>query len=189
MRSDAAPVGSAMIRIAPARPEDARANREVVYRTWLATYPNADLGITVEDIVHRFRDVFSAPSIEAFARRLAEPPANEIRLDAWRDDTLVGVCRVLTGPERLTLQMISVLPEHQRLGIGRALWREAVRSAGPRPEAIVHVASYNARAIAFYESLGFADTGKRWDSDLGFPSGALLPEMEMMARFAIGRAG
>ncbi|MCC6735066.1 MAG: GNAT family N-acetyltransferase [Bauldia sp.] len=172
-----------MIRIAPSHPDDVRASREVVYRTWLATYPNLERGISVEDIAHHFRDVFSEPSIAAFARRLAEPHPDEIRLDAWRDDTLVGVCRVLTSLERLKLQMIYVLPEHQRLGIGRALWQEALRSTGPRPEAIVHVASYNARAIAFYESLGFVDTGKRWESDLGFLSGALLPEMEMVARF------
>lgn len=132
------------------------------------------------------RDAFSEPAIAAVASHLAQPNPDQIRLHAWRDEVLVGVCMVLTSPGRLKLQVIYVLPEHHRLGVGRALWREAVRLAGWRPEAIVQVATYNARAIAFYESLGFADTGKRWESDLGFPSGALLPEMEMMARFPGG---
>ena len=43
---------------------------------------------------------------------------------AWEADALVGVCRVLSDDASiLYVQDILVDPDHQRRGIGRALWR------------------------------------------------------------------
>jgi ribosomal protein S18 acetylase RimI-like enzyme len=175
-----------MIRIARQDPADARAIWDVHYRTWLATYPNAAVGITAEDIIHRFETQMTAEAIADFARRLAGP-SDMLRLSAWQDDTLAGVCRVIARPDHLKLQTLYVLPQYQRRGIGRALWDEALRLLGNPGQAIVHVASFNTGAIRFYERLGFADTGKRWiNEDIVFRNGAKLPEMEMLRIAAAG---
>ncbi len=42
------------VQIQDATPNDDDAIRQVQQRTWLATYPNAGLGITKEDIEARF---------------------------------------------------------------------------------------------------------------------------------------
>ena len=174
-----------MIRIARPSPADARAISDLLYRTWLATYPNADAGITAEDIVHRFETERTEAAMADFARRLAEPSDAPLRLCAWQDDTMVGVCRVFTRPDHLKLQTLYVLPQYQRRGIGRQLWAEAQRLLGDPGKAIVHVAAFNAGAIRFYESLGFVDTGKRWiNQEIVFRNGAKFPEMEMVRHSA-----
>src|SRR5713226_9749870 len=53
------------VQIHDATPNDADGVRHVQQRTWLATYPNAELGITKEDIEARFH----ASSEEAIKRR------------------------------------------------------------------------------------------------------------------------
>lgn len=170
-----------MIRIARPQPAHARAIWDILYRTWLATYPNAAAGIIAEDIVYRFETEMTEPAIADFARILAEPSDTEHRLSAWQDDTMVGVCRVLTKPDHLKLQTLYVLPQYQRRGIGRALWDEALRLLGDPGKAIVHVATFNTGAIRFYESLGFIDTGRRWiNQEIVFRNGAKFPEMEMI---------
>ena len=74
---------------------------------------------------------------------------------AWEDETLVGVCRVLSdNASILYVQDILVDPDHQRRGIGRALLervleryshcRQKVLMTDDRPE-----------QKAFYEALGF----------------------------------
>ena len=74
---------------------------------------------------------------------------------AWEDETLVGVCRVLSDDASiLYVQDILVDPDHQRRGIGRALLervldryshcRQKVLMTDDRPE-----------QKAFYEALGF----------------------------------
>jgi RimJ/RimL family protein N-acetyltransferase len=46
------------------------------------------------------------------------------------------------------------------------------------------VASYNQKAISFYEKFGFKKTGKSVIEDVArFPSGATIPEIEMVRDF------
>ena len=46
---------------------------------------------------------------------------------------------------------------------------------------IVHVASYNERAINFYKKLGFQSTGKIFlDERFKLRNGAIIPELEMI---------
>src|SRR5437667_10163187 len=63
------PEGERMqVQIHDATPNDEDGVRQVQQRTWLATYPNAELGITKEDIEARFH----ASSEEAIRQRQAQ---------------------------------------------------------------------------------------------------------------------
>ncbi len=44
------------IKILKVTPEDVREVTELLYMTWLATYPNEEHGITTDDIEDRFKD-------------------------------------------------------------------------------------------------------------------------------------
>lgn len=47
------------VTITTAKPEDARGIVEVLYKTWLDTYPNEEAGITVDDIEDKFSVYFT----------------------------------------------------------------------------------------------------------------------------------
>ncbi len=174
------------ISVRKARPEDAEGRQKVFYETWLVTYPNAEVGITREDIEKHFEDSFTEKSISAMAERIRLASENKVQLVAIDEDTdaVVGLCGITLHEEYNQLQMIYVLPSCQRKGIGLMLWNEASKFFNKDKDTIVQVATYNAQAIAFYAKLGFLDTGKRFTEERHrMPvSGALIPEMEMILK-------
>lgn len=75
------------------------------------------------------------------------------------------------------------LPEYQGLGLGRVLWEEAKKIFDSQKDIIVHVASYNNKAINFYKKLGFVSTGKIFfDERFKMRNGAIIPELEMIIK-------
>ena len=107
-------------------------------------------------------------------------PKNQKRLVAVYEDRVVGVTTMIQREEYNQLQTIYVLPEFQGKGIGKMLYAGAVRFCDTSKKLIVQVATYNNTAIAFYQKLGFVDTGKRFqDERFRFKSGAIIPEMEL----------
>jgi ribosomal protein S18 acetylase RimI-like enzyme len=153
----------------------------VFYRTWLTTYPNAEAGITVEDIQDRWKDR-NAP--ERLARRRAEIEKNDPNqkfIVATDDDKVVGVCVATKNDDVGRLNAIYVLPEYQGQGIGRLLWNEVKRFFDPNKDIVVGVATYNTDAIGFYTKLGFVDSGHRYTDDrFKMKSGTAIPEMDMV---------
>ncbi|HRY62766.1 MAG TPA: GNAT family N-acetyltransferase [Candidatus Paceibacterota bacterium] len=171
------------IEIALARPEDAWGTKNVFYQTWLTTYPNKEVGVTVEDVEDRYKDRFSEKELARRKDRLANPPSNEIFLVAKEGDEVVGACVLTKRGNFNQLQAIYVLPEYQGRGIGKMLWSEALNFFGTEKDIVVEVATYNTNAIEFYKKLGFQDTGKRWkDEYTRMKSGAIIPEMEMILK-------
>ena len=73
-----------------------------------------------------------------------------------------------------------VLPDMQRQGIGKKLWKEVMKRLNKQKPTFVNLADYNEGARSFYEKIGFEDTGRRWtDKSLQLKNGAIIPEMEM----------
>lgn len=167
--------------IRQALPEDARGIQEVFYRSWLTTYPNADAGITIEDVEVFFKDAFSEETIEGWRKDIAAPNARRSLLVAIIDEKVIAVCRAFIKDEYNQLQAIYILPEYQRHGIGHRFVAELQTFFDPTKPTIVQVATYNKQAINFYERLGFVDTGKRFSQErFVMPvSGKRIPEMEM----------
>jgi ribosomal protein S18 acetylase RimI-like enzyme len=177
-----------MITIRNASEDDAFAIQSVFYKTWLETYPNKEVGITKEDIEENFKDDFTDQKINEFKERLKNIPANSILLVA-EDNTvnqIIAVCRIFVREQYNQLQAIYVLPEYQGRGVGMALWSETQKHFNQKMDTIVQVATYNEKAISFYNSLGFVDTGKRFSEERHrMPvTKTLIPEMEMVKKHA-----
>lgn len=167
--------------IEPATPEDVKGMQEVFYKTWLATYPNEEVGITVDDIEDKFKDAFTEEILIRRAEQITHLPQGHALFFAKDGDTVVGLCRVIKSETENRLQAIYILPEYQGRGIGTLLWNEAKKVFDENKDIVVAVAEYNQNAINFYTKLGFEDTGKRWkDEKFTMKSGAQIPEMEMV---------
>ena len=170
-----------MIKVSKAISGDAAAIQEVYYRTWLETYPNVEAGITREDIEDRWKNRNDPERIERREREISSPEPGSILLLARDGEKIVGICRAITSGERNTLSSIYVLPEYQGQGIGNMLWREVMLHFDQVKDSEVSVATYNRGAIAFYQKLGFKDTGERFTEDRHrMKSGAAIPEMKMI---------
>jgi ribosomal protein S18 acetylase RimI-like enzyme len=171
------------IRIEVARHEDVRGMQEVFYKTWLATYPNEEAGITKDDIEDQYKDTFTEENLKKSAERLANPPEGQTIFLAKEGEKVVGVCRIIVHEDKNELRAIYVLPEHQGKGIGSKLWEQAQKIFNPDKDIVVSVATYNTNAINFYTRLGFTDSGKRFNNEkFKMKSGAVIPEMEMVIK-------
>lgn len=171
------------ILIEKAKPGDVRGMQEVFYRSWLATYPNAEAGITIEDIEDRFRDRFSEEKLAKRAALYASPPEGETWLVAKKGNAVIGLVSPIRMFDRNQLQRIYVHPDYQRQGVGTKLWEAAKEYMDMSKDTYVELVDYNTQAVRFYEKLDFKDTGRRWLADkFSFRSGAKFPEMEMVLK-------
>ena len=169
------------IKIVEATPEDAKGIVSLLYKTWLNTYPNKEIGITKEDIEERFQNIDER--VIKMKDVIQNTPASHKRIIAKDIDVVIGVALLIKKEDVNQLQMIYVLPEYQGKGVGSMLWNEIKKFCDPSKDTIVQVASYNKNAISFYEKLGFVDNGKRWsDEKWKMKSGATIPEMEMVIK-------
>lgn len=170
------------IHIRHAKPSDARANLGVFFRSWFATYPNKEFGITEDDIKEIFRERLTDEGVQKREKTIAELPSNQVHLVAEVDSEIVGLVLLTKYEEYDQLQAIYVDPEHQGKGVGTSLFNEISQCIDK--DLIVHVATYNKNAIRFYEKLGFKDTGKRFTEERHrMPiSGKIIPEMEMVLK-------
>lgn len=170
-------------KIRKARPEDLLALHKIYLKTWLATYPNEEFKITKEDIEHKFSESLKGNKIQERKEKIANMKDNELMLVLECEGKLVGLCNSLREKEYNQLQAIYVLPEYQGFGFGRALWLEAKKIFDLEKDIIVHVASYNKNAIAFYEKLGFKNTGQViFNERFKMKNGAMIPELEMIIK-------
>lgn len=171
------------LEVTIATPEDARGMKEVSYRSWLATYPNEEAGITLEDIQERLKDALSDEKIAQKIEQLASIPENEKYIVAREDGKVVGFCHAKKYPDKNQLHAIYVLPEYEGKGIGSKLWGEVQKFFDPAKDTMVEVATYNTNAINFYRKIGFKDTEKVFsDERLKMKSGAIIPQTEMIIK-------
>ena len=115
-----------MIKIEKPTNEDIEKIQQVFYETWLATYPNADVGITPEDIEEKFKNRLSKQNIQKRINEISDESGSKLFLVAKEDGVVVGVCKVIKKEAFNELEAIYVLPNHQRKGIGKMLWNKAV---------------------------------------------------------------
>jgi ribosomal protein S18 acetylase RimI-like enzyme len=173
-----------IIQIHDATPNDADGVRQVQQRTWLATYPNAELGITEEDIEARFH----ARSEEAIKRRQAQQQGinSDPLVHLWvakEAERIVGFCLAKKEGMQNKIQAIYVLPEYQGTGIGKRLLQTALDWLGSQREIVLNVAAYNHQAINFYRRFGFIPSGRPAHSGVTkLPSGVVIPEIELIKR-------
>ncbi len=167
--------------IREARPEDVLSMHHVYHAAWLATYPSKEFNITVEDINFKYENRLIPEKIEERKNIIRQKKENQIMLIAENEGRVVGLCNAIRGDDYNQLQAIYILPENQNIGIGSALWREVIKTFNLKNKTIVHVASYNQKAINFYQKNGFISTGKIFsDEKYKMRNGAIIPELEMV---------
>ena len=125
------------------RPYDAKDEDPAValwLRTWQATYPELDFTSRLDWWRERWRNELTKSADVAIAEAGGE---------------LIGF--VTVDPRTGYLDQLVVAPEHWASGVGSALIAVAKQIS---PSALeLHVNADNARAIRFYEKLGFSVTG------------------------------
>ena len=169
------------IKISIAKPEDVREIQDVFYLAWLDTYPNQELGITVDDIENRFKDRFSPQKIEKRIEQIRNIYPNHRFLVAKEDEKIVGVCSLAKYDDYNQLQAIYVLPGYQRHGIGMMFWQIAQTFFAHDKDTIVWVANYNLKAIEFYKRLGFKEIENLAEEEkIIMKSGAIIHEIKMI---------
>jgi ribosomal protein S18 acetylase RimI-like enzyme len=167
-----------------ARPEDAEGVFEVQRRTWLATYPNTEAGITEEDIRLRVEGEHGelvTQKIERW-RSAIETAGDKRAVFVVRDNQrVVGFVApaIMDGQRRIGA--IYVLPDTQDKGLGSKLLQAAIEWHGRDEDIYLHVASYNQNAIDFYKQNGFEETGKAISDEMAqLGNGKEIPEIEMV---------
>jgi ribosomal protein S18 acetylase RimI-like enzyme len=168
----------------PKLPDDVYQIQKAFYDTWLDTYPDSQIGITTTDVEEIFKDSFTEQGLLRRNKYLLNLNSNQKFLVAKIQDMVVGVLFLNIKDEYNQLQAIYVLPSYQGRGIGKMFWQSALEFFDPNKDIIVHVATYNTKAIHFYKSLGFVDTGKRLTEERHrMPiSGIIIPEMELVIK-------
>lgn len=175
-----------MINIRVSVPDDVYGIREVQKKTWLATYPNNENGITNEDIESVFELDQTAEGKQKMEKRKERYENKSVRTWVAEDkDNIVGFCVTIKEENNSRVGAIYVLPSRQKEGIGSMLLKEALEWLGNKEDIYVNVVSYNNNAISFYKKFGFVETGKNGILDIAaeLPTGKYLPETELKKSF------
>lgn len=172
------------ILIHEAVPDDMHDIREVQKQGWLTTYPHEPLGITKEDIAEKFN--VSKEEHEAYIEeRKKTLNANPHITHCWvaKDgERLVGFS-FADKSKKHRIWAMYVLPEYKRRGIGKQLMKASLDWLGGRQDVYLNVASYNERAIKFFESFGFRITDNVPANGVAdLPSGKRIPVSEMVLK-------
>ncbi|MEO6532742.1 MAG: GNAT family N-acetyltransferase [Pseudolysinimonas sp.] len=170
--------------IVRAQVSDAEALYDVMRATWLDTYPNGELGISVEDIRARIEGEHGEDipgRIERWRQTIADP--DRIVFVAKDGGRVVGYVAPFFDEDEQHYRVggLYVLPEAQGRGLGHLLVESSVASIGRQHDIYLHVVTYNHRTIEFYRRHGFVETGRDMTgSTAGLADGRLIPEIEMV---------
>jgi len=176
------------VMVERATPEDAEAICDIRDKAWLETYPNAELGITEDDI----RLNAQGPNGEFVPRRIAYLKEQFAKDDGSGIGTFVakveGKVVGYSDPHidergRRRIGAMYVAPEAQGMGVGGKLMHQALDVLGRDEDIYLEVISYNHKAIGYYEHYGFEKTDAVIPEEEGRPSYMRsLPQIEMVLK-------
>ncbi len=156
-----------------ATPSDAKDVRQVQHDTWIATYPNESLGITVDAIKKRIAAYITTEKIEALKKSLIDP--QQRTWIATINSATIGYCTASTAEDNNRLEALYVLPAYQGMHVGKALIEPALTWMGETKPIELEAASYNQQALSFYKKYGFKLTN--WIGDnAGIPTVFLIKQ-------------
>jgi len=155
---------------------DERAIAFIQKQTWLETYPNQEHNITKADVL--LKDFDSQEKLEKWQKVIKENGSGDFYFCIAKDgDKIIGYCQTAKGQDYNELKMLYILPEYQRRGVGKKLSDKAINWLGQEKEIILEVASYNQKAINFYEKYGFVKIGA--GKSVEFPNGKKIPTIRL----------
>jgi ribosomal protein S18 acetylase RimI-like enzyme len=174
--------GSMTFVIQDAIPDDDEGIRYVQHQTWLATYPNEELGITKEAINARFAypDGMLMKRHPSRRQQINTDPALHVWV-AKEEQRIIGFCIALKEALNGHVRAIYILPAHQGRGIGKQLMQATLDWLGDDKPVTLAVAAYNTTAIAFYRRFSFVVNEQEMGmSAAHLPTGAAIPLLEMI---------
>lgn len=140
--------------------DDASALAAMHSQSWLDTYPNDNLGISIEYIKNRIADRVSDEGIkkrQAFIQESYDNPAYFLRIAKDYTGKIVGFIDGRLKDDHYELSGLYTIKETYGSGLGKSLWNVYLAWTGDEKDIILTVATYNERARAFYAKLGFQD--------------------------------
>ncbi len=185
-------VNKQLIKIVRAVPGDAEVICDIRDRAWIEAYPNAELGISAEQIVLNAKgrnEEFLPRRIAYLKEQLSKNDKTELTTYVAKVEGkvvgYVGLCTDEQGRRRIGAMYVA--PEAQGMGIGGKLMRHALDVLGHDKDIYLDVVSYNQNAIDFYKHFGFEKTNAIVLDDEEAPDYVVqLPNIEMVLR-ATGR--
>lgn len=142
---------SANLRIEQAHTSHVPIIAEIERQSWLSTYPNAEHGITADDVVARFADMSKREHLISMDMDDQSHHFFIVR----KDNTIIGYLHLLNGQTFNDLVEIYLLLSEQGKGYGKRLMQFALQQFGNSKPIQLEVAVYNQRAITLYEKFGF----------------------------------
>ncbi len=181
-------LGNNSVSIVKATAKDAEAVSELLRQTWLATYPNADAGITKEEIILRTDGENGEripQNIENWRKRIETDDGSVAVFVARIDGNVVGMTApcIIEGKRRIGAMYVH--PEIQGKGIGSQLMDKALEWHGDQEDIYLLVASYNQKAIDFYRRYGFEQTDAAVIDEGDVYGNTHIPEIEMIRKAVI----
>lgn len=134
---------------------DAAEIARIQHESWLATYPNEAGGILREDIEKYLQSIDKQTA--SWQRGLRdEGVLTNIRTFILEDaQKTLGFCRVGKAAEFGVVDSLYLDPAFVEKGIGGEIFQRALEWLDAEKPIQLKVASYNGRAIRFYERFGF----------------------------------
>lgn len=138
-------------------PDDAASTRAMQAESWLATYPNEEVGVSyawVKDLTDSWLTAEKLDQSRQILTDIINDPSMFYRL-AERDGKVVGFVHAAINEDGTKeLEAIYTSPETFGSGLGQELMNVANDWIG-NTDTTLKVAKYNERAIRFYEKNGF----------------------------------
>ena len=144
-------------KIREATLRDAVEVRKMQAESWLATYPNEDAGVPYDWVKERTDNWLTPERLKQSKNIFREVITDQTQFYrlAERSGQIIGFVHALTKEDnKKELEALYILPEVFGSGVGQQLMALANEWIG-RAEVGLTVASYNKRAIGFYQKNGF----------------------------------
>jgi ribosomal protein S18 acetylase RimI-like enzyme len=142
--------------IRQAKLADAEGITQVQRDSWLATYPNKKEGVTIKDIQEKFKNMNER--ITRWESIISEQNEDKILLVYEQDNQILGFCGGTKEGLYGQIKSIYIQPNFTSKGLGSKLMVSAINWLQDIKSIKVEVASYNKKAISFYQKFGFVKT-------------------------------
>lgn len=164
-----------MIMIRKAALEDIPHIRAVGSASWRATYTGIFPDAFIDNVLEEWW------SESGFQRAI--PNAAVGNLVAQQDGHIIGTLMGTVNPGedgQVHLFRLYIHPEHVGQGIGKQLWQAYIQLLAPEVNRVdLEVAPQNARAIQFYNRLGFQETGRNEAEAFGYTMKTLVMSLTL----------
>lgn len=138
--------------------DDVEGYRGVQSRSWIDTYPNEAAGVSLEWVKTRAEGWMTPEAIATSKERVAqllEDPEHQPLYVAKVGDAVVGMIHVTSLEGNQRLEALYVDKQYRGKGIAQQLVDQAFQKLDLTQPIVLEAASYDDRAIHFYQKNGF----------------------------------